>query len=1185
MQRPRLALSVLVAATLCLPLVVGQPPEGTFLTRCNPSVTPTYDGAALSATNLSVCCMWTFPGASGTAGPLVRTGTCSDATTDTIALNNNTINSTQTSDFANCGNVRILDLSDNPIVLTNPNPLPFGFLTSLEVLKLRNVGPEGGKISDLTAITYPTYPSTNFVKLKTLDLSNNAITALPATFPTALSNLQVLKLTNAGAAATKISTLSNVVFPPALKLLDLEGNAITSISSTSFPSSLIHLSLKGNQISSINGVTITLKSCAVSTDLACTLDAPDTALAKSVDLSGNLLTSIEGGTFAGNIVTLKLGQGGDTNKKKLESLPFGATFPNSLTILKFDVANTNGVAMVWSSKKYCNGVAPVTLTASDLEAEITFNPTTCCLWGGKTVASPATFRPLERIGTCTSAQYTATGSTESVLNLTDPYTDSNVINSITSIPALAFQNCGSPDVLLLDNHKNITMLDGVSFPPSLKILSLKNNLVQTLSGLHALTALRVLDLEANKIKSVSGVVFPPSLTHLSLKNNEITSMNGVTITLTSCTDSSACTYPATYSASLFKSVDLSGNLFTSIEGATFLGTIVTLKLGSNGDSNKKKLESLPTGATLATSLTALIFDVDNTKIWSSMKYCNGANDPVPVNLANPIVFDPTSCCLWGGKTVASSATTRPLERIGTCSTAKYTTGTGTESVLNLTDVYTNDQSVYGITSIPAKAFENCGSPDVLLLNNHKSIKTLTGVAFPTSLKILSIKNNLIETLSGLTNLTMLKVLDLEQNKIKSISGGQFPTSLTHLSLKSNHIASIKGVTFTLNSCAVDANCQYPATYSASFAKSVDLSENLLTSIEGATFAGKIEKLDLRGTGTKNPFTKLPIGATFPSSLKKLFFADVTVPRWRSELRCDNTSLESGSNAWPTVDIPFDPAQCCMWGGSNAGTPLERLGKCSSATREIISLRKASPTARFVATPSTRASQGITSIPANSFEDCGSPRVLEITDQPLTSIANVTLPPSLRILDLGDNQIASLASVSFPSLRFLNLGNNKLSSLDMVTVLSSLTHLDLSKNQISSLGEATITLSVCVADDTETAGSSLFIACAPATNKIKTLNLQDNLITSISKEKFVDAIRIRLDNNRISTISGVQFPSTLTTLRLDKNKISTLADITFPTSLTDLNLEDNKISSLAGMTFPGSISILNLKKNLIASLPA
>jgi hypothetical protein len=108
---------------------------------------------------------------------------------------------------------------------------------------------------------------------------------------------------------------------------------------------------------------------------------------------------------------------------------------------------------------------------------------------------------------------------------------------------------------------------------------------------------------------------------------------------------------------------------------------------------------------------ALIFDVDNTKIWSSMKYCNGANDPVPVNLANPIVFDPTSCCLWGGKTVASSATTRPLERIGTCSTAKYTTGTGTESVLNLTDVYTNDQSVYGITSIPAKAFENCGSPE------------------------------------------------------------------------------------------------------------------------------------------------------------------------------------------------------------------------------------------------------------------------------------------------------------------------------------------------------------------------------------------------------------------------------------------------------------------------------------------
>ncbi len=139
-------------------------------------------------------------------------------------------------------------------------------------------------------------------------------------------------------------------------------------------------------------------------------------------------------------------------------------------------------------------------------------------------------------------------------------------------------------------------------------------------------------------------------------------------------------------------------------------------------------------------------------------------------------------------------------------------------------------------------------------------------------------------------------------------------------------------------------------------------------------------------------------------LRKLFFSDVTVPRWRSELRCDVTSLESGANAWPTTNIPFDPTKCCMWGGSNAGkfreheglrlntvsngrrlgqslnmssvwagAPLERLGKCSSATGEIISLRKASPTARFVATPSTRASLGITSIPGNSFEDCGSPR--------------------------------------------------------------------------------------------------------------------------------------------------------------------------------------------------------------------
>jgi hypothetical protein len=51
MQRsPRLALGVLVAALLCLPLVVvAQQTPANTLTRCNPGVTAVYDGAALAA--------------------------------------------------------------------------------------------------------------------------------------------------------------------------------------------------------------------------------------------------------------------------------------------------------------------------------------------------------------------------------------------------------------------------------------------------------------------------------------------------------------------------------------------------------------------------------------------------------------------------------------------------------------------------------------------------------------------------------------------------------------------------------------------------------------------------------------------------------------------------------------------------------------------------------------------------------------------------------------------------------------------------------------------------------------------------------------------------------------------------------------------------------------------------------
>jgi len=289
---------------------------------------------------------------------------------------------------------------------------------------------------------------------------------------------------------------------------------------------------------------------------------------------------------------------------------------------------------------------------------------------------------------------------------------------------------------------------------------------------------KALDLSYNNFTSISGVAFPPSLTHLSLKNNLISSISGLTISLTTCSGSDAACTLLNYT---HKTVDLSANLLTSIHGAIFSGTIVTLKLGSGGEITKKKLESLPIGATFPASLTILDFDVDTDKVWTTTsKYCNGV---VPGSFSSSL--DPTTCCLWGGKKIFPSGSSpelpsdRPLERIGTCTSAQY----ATNGVLDLRDANT---PVNGITRILPNAFSNCGSPDVLLLDNHK-IQTLANVAFPISLKILSLKNNLVDTLSGagltnLTNLTLLKVLDLEQNKLKSIPGVLFPTSLTCASL-------------------------------------------------------------------------------------------------------------------------------------------------------------------------------------------------------------------------------------------------------------------------------------------------------------------------------------------------------------------------------------------------------------------
>lgn len=463
----------------------------------------------------------------------------------------------------------------------------------------------------------------------------------------------------------------------------------------------------------------------------------------------------------------------------------------------------------------------------------TYVASSCCRW------TKDANNDLVRDGTCSSA-------TQEIIDLS--------VIGIDSIkdPPSAFADCGSPKVLNLMNN-SITSISLVQFPATL----------------------RVLDLALNKIDDISGAKFPGKLSHLSLKGNIIQSIAGVNITL-GCnpgdggsTITDECSAVGGYA---INTVDLSGNLLTSIAGARFSGSIVTLDLSGIVETPANTtFQSLPIGATFPDSLTSLQFTLDSTKVWTSGLYCTPNLQPAPTPDEKSAIdftnFNPKTCCMWGGKKIGS---VRALERIGTCTGATYPS--------DILDLSNNN-----ITAIPPNAFANIGSPKVIKLNQNKLI-SIDGVVFPTSiihlqiqenelsslptnmpssLLFLDLKKNNIESLNNV-QFPQLSYLNLEANKISSVSPSTFPTSLTYLTLKNNKLMSVSGVQFVLK----DFGGTYWDTGTSNAPKKfLSLEQNYLASLQGATFQG-IEILDL-DSSPDSPETNTiqSLGdVTFPASL-------------------------------------------------------------------------------------------------------------------------------------------------------------------------------------------------------------------------------------------------------------------------------------------------------------------------------
>lgn len=99
------------------------------------------------------------------------------------------------------------------------------------------------------------------------------------------------------------------------------------------------------------------------------------------------------------------------------------------------------------------------------------------------------------------------------------------LNNISELNRGASFPPGLEILELQDNQ--ITHLTDVQFPPNLKILTLNNNLIRSLQEVQFPPRLKVLDLQDNQIEGLYNIDFPQSLEELTLNRNKIIHLNGV----------------------------------------------------------------------------------------------------------------------------------------------------------------------------------------------------------------------------------------------------------------------------------------------------------------------------------------------------------------------------------------------------------------------------------------------------------------------------------------------------------------------------------------------------------------------------------------------------------------------------------------------------------------------------------
>ncbi|CAH2351502.1 hypothetical protein CLIB1423_03S07756 [[Candida] railenensis] len=193
---------------------------------------------------------------------------------------------------------------------------------------------------------------------------------------------------------------------------------------------------------------------------------------------------------------------------------------------------------------------------------------------------------------------------------------------------------------------------------------------------------------------------------------------------------------------------------------------------------------------------------------------------------------------------------------------------------------------------------------------------------------------------------------------------------------------------------------------------------------------------------------------------------------------------------------------------------------------------------------------------------------------ITSIDNVTFPPSLERLDLVDNKIYFLNYVQLPpNLVSLDISQNRVDNLRGVVFPRNLKSLSLAANPIECIKGAKFPESLDYLDLSFLPNESMTGLKFP--DSLKELNLQQSMTNTRGLKLPARLLSLNLAQNGVNSINPLKLPNSIQSLHLGKNNIKTLNKVSFPMQLRELYLGDNLITTLKNIQFPLSLEILDM----------